>query len=125
MPLGIALKDHHVSSAPYYQNFWEITLVLKSNQPFSFVIFVGSGSLRAKFELSEGPTKPATLAVQFTNEGNTLSGIDVELVGTGYRLSLLKKRFTSGKTPMYLHIQINMLYSAKLYIMKLFNVMHK
>ncbi|XP_050572491.1 F-BAR domain only protein 2 isoform X2 [Cygnus atratus] len=57
----------------------------------------GSGSLRAKFELSEGPSKPATLAVQFISEGSTLSGVDVELVGTGYRLSLLKKRFATGR----------------------------
>uniref|UniRef100_A0AAR2KL87 F-BAR domain only protein 2 n=1 Tax=Pygocentrus nattereri TaxID=42514 RepID=A0AAR2KL87_PYGNA len=58
----------------------------------------GSGSLRAKFELSDGPSIPATLAVQFFNEGSTLSGVDMELVGSGYRLSLNKKRFTSGKT---------------------------
>ncbi|XP_019387814.1 PREDICTED: F-BAR domain only protein 2 isoform X2 [Crocodylus porosus] len=57
----------------------------------------GSGSLRAKFDLSEGPSKPATLAVQFISEGNTLSGVDVELAGTGYRLSLLKKRFATGR----------------------------
>ncbi|KAM6990904.1 F-BAR domain only protein 2 [Passerculus sandwichensis] len=57
----------------------------------------GSGSLRAKFELSGGPSKPATLAVQFISEGSTLSGADVELVGTGYRLSLLKKRFATGR----------------------------
>ncbi|KAH0628035.1 hypothetical protein JD844_008700 [Phrynosoma platyrhinos] len=57
----------------------------------------GSGSLRAKFDLSEGPSKPATLAVQFISEGSTLSGVDVELVGTGYRLSLIKKRFATGR----------------------------
>ncbi|XP_072114033.1 F-BAR domain only protein 2 isoform X2 [Mobula birostris] len=57
----------------------------------------GSGSLRAKFEVSEGPTKPSTLAVQFLSEGSTLSGADVELVGTGYRLSLIKKRFATGR----------------------------
>ncbi|XP_055968497.1 F-BAR domain only protein 2 isoform X2 [Sorex fumeus] len=57
----------------------------------------GSGSLRAKFDLSEGPGKPATLAVQFLSEGNTLSGVDIELVGTGYRLSLVKKRFATGR----------------------------
>uniref|UniRef100_A0A8B9DWD8 F-BAR domain only protein 2 n=1 Tax=Anser cygnoides TaxID=8845 RepID=A0A8B9DWD8_ANSCY len=67
----------------------------------------GSGSLRAKFELSEGPSKPATLAVQFISEGSTLSGVDVELVGTGYRLSLLKKRFATGKMLKWLCIQIN------------------
>ncbi|XP_056097384.1 F-BAR domain only protein 2 isoform X8 [Rhinichthys klamathensis goyatoka] len=57
----------------------------------------GSGSLRAKFELSDGPSIPATLAVQFFSEGSTLSGVDMELVGSGYRLSLNKKRFASGR----------------------------
>lgn len=57
----------------------------------------GSGSLRAKFDLSEGPSKPTTLAVQFLSEGNTLSGVDIELVGAGYRLSLVKKRFATGR----------------------------
>ncbi|XP_070563549.1 F-BAR domain only protein 2-like isoform X2 [Ptychodera flava] len=57
----------------------------------------GANSLRAKFDLSEGPSKPATVAVQFTTEGTTLSGIDIEIVGTAYRLSLVKKRFASGK----------------------------
>uniref|UniRef100_A0A673GQQ6 F-BAR domain only protein 2 n=1 Tax=Sinocyclocheilus rhinocerous TaxID=307959 RepID=A0A673GQQ6_9TELE len=49
------------------------------------------------FELSDGPSIPATLAVQFFSEGSTLSGVDVELVGSGYRLSLNKKRFATGR----------------------------
>ncbi|KAI4887517.1 hypothetical protein NFI96_018950 [Prochilodus magdalenae] len=57
----------------------------------------GSGSLRAKFDLSDGPSIPATLAVQFFNEGSTLSGVDMDLVGSGYRLSLNKKRFATGR----------------------------
>ncbi|XP_050965457.1 F-BAR domain only protein 2 isoform X4 [Labeo rohita] len=57
----------------------------------------GSGSLRAKFELTDGPSIPATLAVQFFSEGSTLSGVDMELVGSGYRLSLNKKRFATGR----------------------------
>ncbi|XP_053340868.1 F-BAR domain only protein 2 [Clarias gariepinus] len=57
----------------------------------------GSGSLRAKFELSDGPSIPATLAVQFFNESSTLSGVEMELVGSGYRLSLSKKRLVSGR----------------------------
>ncbi|XP_035524334.1 F-BAR domain only protein 2 isoform X6 [Morone saxatilis] len=57
----------------------------------------GSGSLRAKFELSSGPSNPSTLAVQFMSEGSTLSGVDMELQGTGYRLSLNKKRFATGR----------------------------
>uniref|UniRef100_A0A8C8GYP2 F-BAR domain only protein 2 n=1 Tax=Oncorhynchus tshawytscha TaxID=74940 RepID=A0A8C8GYP2_ONCTS len=56
----------------------------------------GSGSLRAKFELSDGPSTPTTLAVQFMSEGSTLSGVDMELLGAGYRLSLNKKRFATG-----------------------------
>ncbi|XP_047425567.1 F-BAR domain only protein 2 isoform X10 [Mugil cephalus] len=57
----------------------------------------GAGSLRAKFELSSGPSNPNTLAVQFMSEGSTLSGVDMELQGTGYRLSLNKKRFATGR----------------------------
>ncbi|KAJ7988313.1 hypothetical protein DPEC_G00322280, partial [Dallia pectoralis] len=57
----------------------------------------GSGSLRAKFELSDGPSTPSTLAVQFVSEGSTLSGVDMELLGSGYRLSLSKKKFATGR----------------------------
>ncbi|XP_061764067.1 F-BAR domain only protein 2 isoform X9 [Nerophis ophidion] len=57
----------------------------------------GAGSLRAKFEVSSGPSNPSTLAVQFMNEGSTLSGVGMELQGSGYRLSLSKKRFATGR----------------------------
>ncbi|OPJ76955.1 SH3-containing GRB2-like protein 3-interacting protein 1 isoform C [Patagioenas fasciata monilis] len=57
----------------------------------------GVGSLLARFQLSEGPSTPAPLAVQFTSEGTTLSSCDIELVGAGYRFSLIKKRFAAGK----------------------------
>ncbi|XP_042614274.1 SH3-containing GRB2-like protein 3-interacting protein 1 isoform X5 [Cyprinus carpio] len=57
----------------------------------------GVGSLLARFQLTEGPSKPAPVAVQFTSEGSTLSGCDIELVGLGYRFSLVKKRFAAGK----------------------------
>ncbi|KAH0516232.1 SH3-containing GRB2-like protein 3-interacting protein 1 [Microtus ochrogaster] len=56
----------------------------------------GVGSLLARFQLSEGPSKPSPLVVQFTSEGSTLSGCDIELVGAGYRFSLIKKRFAAG-----------------------------
>ncbi|KFP13780.1 SH3-containing GRB2-like 3-interacting protein 1, partial [Egretta garzetta] len=56
----------------------------------------GVGSLLARFQLSEGPSTPAPLAVQFTSEGSTLSSCDIELVGAGYRFSLIKKRFAAG-----------------------------
>ncbi|XP_056354039.1 SH3-containing GRB2-like protein 3-interacting protein 1 isoform X7 [Oenanthe melanoleuca] len=57
----------------------------------------GVGSLLARFQLAEGPSSPAPLAVQFTSEGSTLSSCDIELVGAGYRFSLVKKRFAAGK----------------------------
>ncbi|XP_022068630.2 SH3-containing GRB2-like protein 3-interacting protein 1 [Acanthochromis polyacanthus] len=57
----------------------------------------GVGALLGRFQMIEGPCKPSQLAVQFTSEGSTLSGCDIQLVGTGYRLSLVKKRFAAGK----------------------------
>ncbi|KAJ8392579.1 hypothetical protein AAFF_G00074570 [Aldrovandia affinis] len=57
----------------------------------------GVGSLLARFQLTEGPSKPSALALQFTSEGSTLSGCDIQLVGGGYRFSLIKKRFAAGK----------------------------
>ncbi|NWY02690.1 FCHO2 protein, partial [Nothoprocta ornata] len=90
-------------SADQMKAYWKISSISEKSenggnaQPFRCALFPGSGSLRAKFELCEGPSKPATLAVQFVSEGSTLSGLDVELAGSGYRLSLLKKRFATGK----------------------------
>ncbi|GFO27663.1 Fch domain only protein 2 [Plakobranchus ocellatus] len=55
------------------------------------------GCIRAKFDLGGGPSKPSTAAVQFAAEGATLSGADFELAGPGYRISLMKKRFATGK----------------------------
>ncbi|XP_021237124.1 F-BAR domain only protein 2 isoform X1 [Numida meleagris] len=78
-------------NADQMKAYWKISSISEKSENG------GSGSLRAKFELSEGPSKPATLAVQFISEGSTLSGVDIELVGTGYRLSLLKKRFATGR----------------------------
>ncbi|CAG9585073.1 unnamed protein product [Danaus chrysippus] len=57
----------------------------------------GVGSLRARFELLNGPSTKTTISAQFNCEGATLSGIEFELVGSGYRLSLVKRRFVSGK----------------------------
>uniref|UniRef100_A0AAZ3PTX2 SH3GL interacting endocytic adaptor 1 n=1 Tax=Oncorhynchus tshawytscha TaxID=74940 RepID=A0AAZ3PTX2_ONCTS len=57
----------------------------------------GVGALLGRFQLTEGPSKPSQLAVQFTSEGSTLSGCDIQLMGPGYRLSLVKKRFAAGK----------------------------
>lgn len=57
----------------------------------------GIGCVKARFELKNGPGKPGTIAVQFNCEGTTLSGAEFELVGPGYRVSLVKRKFMSGK----------------------------
>ncbi|XP_030676316.1 F-BAR domain only protein 1 isoform X2 [Nomascus leucogenys] len=59
----------------------------------------GSGRLSASWEPLSGPSTPSPVAAQFTSEGATLSGVDLELVGSGYRMSLVKRRFATG---MYL-----------------------
>ncbi|UYV64554.1 hypothetical protein LAZ67_3001171 [Cordylochernes scorpioides] len=55
----------------------------------------GLGSLRARLELAKGPSTPAPLGAQFLAPGTSLSGAEFELVGPGYRLSLLKKQVIS------------------------------
>ncbi|KAK4308431.1 hypothetical protein Pmani_019869 [Petrolisthes manimaculis] len=57
----------------------------------------GVGSLRGKFEVAAGPSTPATVSTQFNCEGTTVSGLEFSLLGSGYRVSLVKKRFVSGK----------------------------
>ncbi|CAK9805833.1 F-BAR domain only protein 2 [Anthophora quadrimaculata] len=57
----------------------------------------GVGSLKARVELAHGPGSQGTIFTQFNCEGTTLSGVEFELLGPGYRLSLVKRRFVSGK----------------------------
>ncbi|XP_045482609.1 F-BAR domain only protein 2 isoform X5 [Harmonia axyridis] len=57
----------------------------------------GVGSMLARVDLEGGPATPSTISAAFNCEGTTLSGIDFQLVGPGYRLSLVKRRFVSGK----------------------------
>uniref|UniRef100_A0A671KYC8 F-BAR domain only protein 1-like n=1 Tax=Sinocyclocheilus anshuiensis TaxID=1608454 RepID=A0A671KYC8_9TELE len=58
----------------------------------------GSGTLCASWQCLEVPRgPPPSLAVQFVGSGASLSGLDVELVGSRYRMSLVKKRFATGK----------------------------
>uniref|UniRef100_I3MVJ6 FCH and mu domain containing endocytic adaptor 1 n=1 Tax=Ictidomys tridecemlineatus TaxID=43179 RepID=I3MVJ6_ICTTR len=55
----------------------------------------GAGHLSASWEPVSGPSTPSPVAAQFTSEGATLSGVDLELVGNGYRMSLVKRRFAT------------------------------
>ncbi|ELU05217.1 hypothetical protein CAPTEDRAFT_227171 [Capitella teleta] len=57
----------------------------------------GNGTFHAKMLVLDGPASPTPAAVQFVCEGSTVSGVDFELTGSGYRLSLVKKRFITGK----------------------------
>uniref|UniRef100_A0A8C0Y466 FCH and mu domain containing endocytic adaptor 1 n=1 Tax=Cyprinus carpio carpio TaxID=630221 RepID=A0A8C0Y466_CYPCA len=57
-----------------------------------------SGTLCASWQCLEVPRgPPPSLAVQFVGSGASLAGLDVELVGSRYRMSLVKKRFATGK----------------------------
>ncbi|KAM8960473.1 F-BAR domain only protein 1 [Pelodytes ibericus] len=57
----------------------------------------GWGRLFARWQPLRSPSSPSPAAAQFTCEGSNLSGVDIELVGSGYRMSLVKKRFAAGK----------------------------
>ncbi|OTF73368.1 Proline-serine-threonine phosphatase interacting protein-like [Euroglyphus maynei] len=58
----------------------------------------GLGSIKAKFDIANGgPSCPSSVYVQFQCIGTILSGVDFELIGSGYRLSLVKRQFCTGK----------------------------
>uniref|UniRef100_A0A8C3UGT4 Muniscin C-terminal domain-containing protein n=1 Tax=Catharus ustulatus TaxID=91951 RepID=A0A8C3UGT4_CATUS len=68
-------------------------LPIPSNPPSSPP---GSGRLSASWEPLGGRSKPSPVAAQFSGEGSTLSGLELQLPGAAYRVSLLKKRFATG-----------------------------
>lgn len=84
-------KPEATWNADSMRAFWKFTELSQHSESH------GVGSLRARFELSDGPGSQGTIATQFNCEGTTLSGTEFELIGTGYRLSLVKRRFVSGK----------------------------
>ncbi|XP_057365532.1 F-BAR domain only protein 2-like isoform X2 [Daphnia carinata] len=55
------------------------------------------GSIRARFNLSGSSGSPTTITAHFGCDGSTMSGAEMELVSTGYRTSLVKRRFVAGK----------------------------
>ena len=56
----------------------------------------GLGSIKAKFDLANGPSCPSSVYVQFCSQDTLLSGLEFELICSGYRLSLVKRQFSSG-----------------------------
>lgn len=80
--------------------------------PFLLVDIAILGSLRARFDLSQGPSTPSRIAVQFTCNGATISKLNFELRSQEYKLSLVKKRFTTGEA--WLIVLFLMFYDQKL-----------
>ena len=72
-------------------------------------------SIHAKFDVTEGPSLPQPAEVKFVCDGSTLSGIELELLGTDYRVSLLKRKFSSGtNTHTHTHTHTwNSIYSSE------------
>lgn len=60
------------------------------------------GSIRARFNLSGSSGSPTTITAHFGCDGSTMSGAEMELVSTGYRTSLVKRRFVAGKLTAFL-----------------------
>ncbi|XP_062816700.1 F-BAR domain only protein 1 isoform X2 [Anolis carolinensis] len=56
----------------------------------------GSGRLTATWRPLEGPSRPVPVAAQFSSQGGCVSGAGVELMGSAFRMSLVKKRFATG-----------------------------
>ncbi|XP_046463814.1 F-BAR domain only protein 2-like isoform X8 [Daphnia pulex] len=55
------------------------------------------GSIRARFNVSGSSGSPTTITAHFGCDGSTMSGAEMDLVSTGYRTSLVKRRFVAGK----------------------------
>uniref|UniRef100_A0A8U7NQ56 FCH and mu domain containing endocytic adaptor 1 n=1 Tax=Corvus moneduloides TaxID=1196302 RepID=A0A8U7NQ56_CORMO len=75
---------------------WETQDLGSWTPPGGSQTFPSCGRLSASWEPLGGPSKPSPVAAQFSSEGSTLSGVEVELAGAGYRMSLVKKRFATG-----------------------------
>jgi len=78
-------------SSEHQRCMWKLTTVSNNSEN------QGANALRARFDISRGPTTPAPVAVQFTGEGSTISQLNFDLTSPAYKLSLVKKRFASGK----------------------------
>lgn len=76
----------------------------------------GSGSLKARFEV-DSLCPISTIVTQFNCEGTTLSGVEFELASSGYRVSLIKRRFVAGKLLLLLILY----YTNKNHLLPLFS----
>ena len=53
------------------------------------------GNLKARFSLTNGPSTPSSVAIQFLCDGTILSGTEFELTSKHYRVSLTKRRMVA------------------------------
>ena len=65
--------------------------------PLSLSLSLAVTSIHAKFDVTNGPSLPQPAEVKFVCDGSTLSGVDLELNSSDYRVSLLKRKFSSGR----------------------------
>ncbi|XP_043935313.1 F-BAR domain only protein 1-like [Protopterus annectens] len=88
---NVQLQPPGIWNAESKRVLWKLTDICDSSDS------KGSGMLLATWQSAGAPTAPSVVAAQFTSEGNTLSGVDIELASSSYRMSLVKKRFAAGK----------------------------
>ncbi|XP_057299854.1 F-BAR domain only protein 2-like [Hydractinia symbiolongicarpus] len=84
-------KPTAIWSSEHQRCMWKLAAIS------STVDNTGVNALRARFDITSGPTTPVPIAVQFTGEGSTISLLNFDLKSPAYKLSLVKKRFASGK----------------------------
>ena len=95
------LKEREKYIFTALNNSLSLSLSLCVSVSLSVCHVSGSGTLCASWQCLEVPRgPPPSLAVQFVGSGASLSGMDVELVGSRYRMSLVKKRFATGDDRM-------------------------
>lgn len=89
---GVQAKPPCMWNSDSQRALWRLPDALGANAKVG-----SSGSLLARFTLRQGPSTPKPLEARFVCEGATLSGAGFELIGPGYRVSLVKKQVMSGK----------------------------
>lgn len=65
----------------------------------------GLASLKANFDVSDGPSTPGIVYTHFDGHGATFSGLEFQLNCVGYRMSLLKKHVLTGKQNIKIQTQ--------------------
>ena len=101
MDLSSAVKYNFGTSRSFflihvYPFFWRFYSIQINTVYYCSPLFTAVTSIHAKFDVTSGPSLPQPAEVKFVCDGCTLSGVDLDLMGTDYRVSLLKRKFSSG-----------------------------